>query len=215
MNLSDEQIVEWLGRSLDRSSGRIGFYVPAGFACYVRILHAAQNAGDGSYDDVTWGKIAAASGRELTPLSTSDDIWAPEEVMGPKVTSPLAWLSERQCPALAAVLAEHTSTPSQCAFLFHGSWATSNPSGPGVTTIQLPESAYAVVRGACSQTCSFEVGPSMWWPADRAWFAVTIIDMDYSLVGCSRAAMQAILDHPAIEAFAVSRADPAPLSEAG
>jgi hypothetical protein len=85
---------------------------------------------------VTWQEVAAASGRELTALSTSDDIWAPEEVTGLRVTSPLAWLSELQCPALAAILAEHTSTPSQCTFLFHGSWATTNLSGPEVTTVQ-------------------------------------------------------------------------------
>lgn len=209
MGLSDEQIVEWLERSRDNCAGSIGFYVPSGFPCYVRILHPAQNAGDGSYDDVTWQEIAQASGRELTPLSTSDDIWAPEEVTGLHVTSPLGWLSERQCAALAAILAGQTTTPSECTFLFHGSWS-SKPSGEGVTTIQLPESHYVVVRGACSQTCGFEVGPSMWWPADGAWFAVTIIDMDYSLVGCSRTAMQAIVDHPAIEARPVSRNDPSP-----
>jgi hypothetical protein len=52
----------------------------------------------------------------------------------------------------------------------------------------------------------------MWWPADQAWYAVTIIDMNYSLIGCSQATIQAILDHPAIEALDISRTDPAPKS---
>jgi hypothetical protein len=43
VDLSDEQIFEWLGHSRDLSRGRIGFYMPAEFPCYVRILHPAQN----------------------------------------------------------------------------------------------------------------------------------------------------------------------------
>jgi putative hydrolase of the HAD superfamily len=49
----------------------------------------------------------------------------------------------------------------------------------------------------------------MWWPADRAWFAVTIIDMDYSLVGYLAAVIVSVRvgyrkPHPAIYAAALA-----------
>jgi hypothetical protein len=202
--LTDDQIVDWLNRTRDRSEPvTIGYHMPAGFAAYLRILHPAQNSGDGSYDDVTWQEIAQATGRELTPLSTSDDIWAPDLDLSP----PSQWLSDKQCEALSAALNQHTSTPSQCTFLFHSSWAEMVPSGEGVSTIWLPDSDYAVVRGPCSQTRNFSVDPEMWWPADMAWVALTVIDSEDSYVGCSHAAAEAILSHPQIEAVQVSRAD--------
>jgi hypothetical protein len=86
-----------------------------------------------------------ATGRDLTPLSTSDDIWAPDLDLSP----PSQWLSDNQCQALSATLNQHTSTPTQCTFLFHSSWSD-KPSGEGVTTIWLPESDYAVARGPCN-----------------------------------------------------------------
>jgi hypothetical protein len=38
----------------------------------------------------------------------------------------------------------------------------------------------------------------MWWPADMAWVAVTVIDREDSYVGCSHAAAQSILSDPQI-----------------
>lgn len=52
-------------------------------------------------------------------------------------------------------------------------------------------------------------GPNLVWPADRAWLCHTDIDGLSSYVGGTAAAIQAVLDHPGLEAMAVSADDPA------
>ena len=49
--------------------------------------------------------------------------------------------------------------------------------------------------------------PSLWWPADRAWFVGTEIDLDSTLVAGSRELVDALLAHPDLEALEVGPDD--------
>ena len=46
--------------------------------------------------------------------------------------------------------------------------------------------------------------PSMWWPADQAWCVATDIDLMTTYVGGGRAAIDALLGDPELEALAVA-----------
>ena len=46
--------------------------------------------------------------------------------------------------------------------------------------------------------------PSMWWPADRAWFVATEIDGYSTYVGATAACVEAVLADPALGALTVT-----------
>jgi hypothetical protein len=48
-----------------------------------------------------------------------------------------------------------------------------------------------------------EQSASLWWPADRAWFVATDIDLVTTFVGGSAACVRDVLDHPLLEAAPV------------
>ncbi len=46
--------------------------------------------------------------------------------------------------------------------------------------------------------------PNVWWPEDRAWCVATDIDLCDTYVGGSLECVQAVLDHPDLEALPTS-----------
>jgi hypothetical protein len=50
-----------------------------------------------------------------------------------------------------------------------------------------------------------EQSASLWWPADRAWFVATDIDLVTTYVGGSTACIRDLLAHPGLEAAQVPR----------
>lgn len=46
--------------------------------------------------------------------------------------------------------------------------------------------------------------PNVWWPEDRAWCVATDIDLYDTYVGGSVECVQAVLDHPDLEALPTS-----------
>ena len=46
--------------------------------------------------------------------------------------------------------------------------------------------------------------PTVWWPADRAWCVGTEIDFTETLIGGSRACIEAVLNHPELEALPIT-----------
>ena len=49
--------------------------------------------------------------------------------------------------------------------------------------------------------------PTHWWPADRTWCIYTDIDGMDTLIGGSAAYIEAVLNHPELEALPVTLAD--------
>lgn len=82
--------------------------------------------------------------------------------------------------------------------------------------LELPGRAYLLFRGPMRGVRPFfAAGPSgFWgqtpnllWPADRAWCVATEIDLDSTVVGGPRPLVEAVLAHPALEAFEVHEDD--------
>jgi hypothetical protein len=199
--------VSWIEAGLyERHAGKwgIGNIIPGGYPSYLRVMHPAQRERGEDMEDVSWSEVAAISGREVTALSSFDDL-LPDHDIG--VGSPSDDdVGERLCARLAAILQGHTGTPSQCTFLFGVYWGDYFfPEGEGMPTVELAGTRYSVAGGPCHRACGYRVYPAAWWPADRRWIVVTPSDGQSTLVGCDREAARELQADPAIEAWPVSR----------
>jgi hypothetical protein len=80
--------------------------------------------------------------------------------------------------------------------------------------VELPNREHYLFTGPLGRTARpftfgmWEQSPSMWWPADRAWFVGTEVDGFSSDVGGSGAAIAAVLASPELEALAVTARTP-------
>lgn len=107
---------------------------------------------------------------------------------------------------LAAVLAAHTADPGDCWF---GAWTDDADS----TALHLGRRAFRLVRGPVALAAAnfaaepAEQGPSLWFPADRAWCVVTDIDLMSTYVGGSAAAVRAVLDDDGLDAWPAEPGD--------
>jgi hypothetical protein len=73
--------------------------------------------------------------------------------------------------------------------------------------LQGPLSAATKIGHRGSPTWFLPQSPNLFWPADRAWCAASEIDFDSTLLGGSTELIQAILDTPTFDAWAVGPED--------
>jgi hypothetical protein len=83
-----------------------------------------------------------------------------------------------------------------------------------IPQVRLPAREHYLLTGPLGRTARpfgsgiREQSPSMWWPADRAWFVATEVDGFSSYVGGSQTAIDAVLASPELEAIAVTARTP-------
>ena len=132
-------------------------------------------------------------------------------------------MEEETATELAAFLSRFTGTPKQCYF---GVWEgygqysggttmlTSDGSGTPLPTprdirraqrIRGCDRTYLLYTGELQDIIAFYANflsdpPNIWWPADRAWFVATDIDLDSTYIGASQECIDALLRHPALQA---------------
>jgi hypothetical protein len=133
---------------------------------------------------------------------------------------------------LCGVLAQHTTTPDDCRFGLWDGWAQlhGSPAGqrlgddapvePALTAVEasvprlrLPGREHLVLSGpldAVEDLARYDgaevwwsQSPSLIWPADRAWCVATDVDLDSTLVGGDRPAIDAVVAAPGLEAFRI------------
>lgn len=82
--------------------------------------------------------------------------------------------------------------------------------------LELPGRAYLLFRGPLRGVLPFFAAgasgfwgqtPNLLWPADRTWCVATEIDLDSTVVGGPRELVDAIVEHPDLEAFEVREHD--------
>ncbi|MFJ4772086.1 hypothetical protein ACIP88_23755 [Streptomyces uncialis] len=198
--------------------GTVAGVAAPGFAAYARVLHPA------SLDErpVRWSAVAAAHGRELTPLSRwheltgvdafyqNDseyglaDVWDEHPVEGP--TPPDV------ARALIPVLARHTRTPEQCWFgLWHGYGHLDFDHFPSFAT---PNRDEILLSGSLTEALSpasadeFVELPDLWWPQDRAWCLGGDVDLVSTYIGGSPELIAELLAATEFEAHPVAPGDP-------
>lgn len=72
----------------------------------------------------------------------------------------------------------------------------------------IPARAYYLFEGSLTDALTGWTGPgshtpTMWWPAERAWFVHTEIDLNSTYLGGSRGCIDRLLDDPELETYEV------------
>lgn len=93
-------------------------------------------------------------------------------------------------------------------------WARERAAEAGIVQLHLPARDHYLFTGPLGRTARpfrfgmWEQSPSMWWPADRAWFVATEVDGFSSYVGGSQAAIDGVLASCELEAIHVTARTP-------
>jgi hypothetical protein len=84
----------------------------------------------------------------------------------------------------------------------------------GAPSFAVPQRRLLLLGGAIGAVGTSSLGvapewrsPNLWWPDDRAWCVATEVDLVSTYIGGSRRCVQAIVDHPRLEATAVEPSD--------
>ncbi len=212
----------WLAAALVPGPGggpdSVASLVPRAFPAHARVFHPAVRY-DGDDDvEVTWAAVASANGRTAHPGMQWISVTGAWEYLSEE-DQPELWNSapaDGHLPAelagrLAAVLAEHTTTPGDCWF---GVWDGYGFITADAPTLSLPGRDHWLVRKPAALAAAnmaeepWEQSANVWWPADRAWCVATDLDLMTSYLAGTRACVDAVVDAAGIEAFPVPPDDP-------
>lgn len=207
----------------------ISSVVPTGFEAYIRILHPAQEPGDGRRL-VRWQEVSAWSGVPLRADVQFHSIALPTE----RPSEPAPWrglgphegrLYLPDAEALAHALRGFTATPEEC---FFGLWNGYDFGGIPLTIpgspppmplldpipaevrqgplVHLPHREYWLYTGPVEAiTATAQLGhgqtANLAWPADQAWSVASEIDLTCTYVGGSVALVEQILADEQLEAL--------------
>jgi hypothetical protein len=212
---SDVSAGAWVAEAVRPFSEHVvGGLVPPVFAAYARVFHPAARY-HGLHDvDVSWTEVAAANRTVAHPAMEWGSITGAMEFFTEADQSPL-WdgapamghLPESVAGRLADVLARHTTTPGDCWF---GVWSGFGSIVSDQSTLSLPGREHWLLRGPVGLAAAnlalepAEQSANLWWPADRAWFVATDIDLVTTYVGGSRACIDDVLGAEDIEVAEVS-----------
>lgn len=195
----------------------VGSLVPRFFDAYARVFHpAVRYVGDDDIE-VPWSEVAAANRTVAHPVMEWGSLTGSMDFFEDADQSPL-WdqaparghLPVGVAEALVEVLRGHTGTPDD---VFFGVWSgfgfVVGPPAVTAPALALPGRDHWLLRGPIDLAASnmaeepSEQSASLWWPADRAWFVATDIDLVTTFVGGSAACIADVLACPALEAARV------------
>jgi hypothetical protein len=212
---------EWVLAALPGPyAGTVSSLVPQVFESYARVFHPAVRYPD-EWDvevevsepdqDVTWAEVAAFNGRTAHPAMEWASITGSWEFVQSD-DQPGMWndapaqghLPTQVAAAMAAVLARHTGTPTDCWFGVDNTWHQG-----ASPALHLDGFDYLLVRGPVDLAGSnfadepVEQSANLWWPSDRAWFVATHVDLMTTYVGGSAACIADLVAADRLEAAAV------------
>ena len=217
-----ERLENWRQRP---GHSTVGCIIPEGFEAYARIFHRAEHMlPDGSWERLRWATVAEWYGTVVHPAMTFREIARLElDQHAPRgISDPLRELRDDECRSLIGVLKNFTDTPGKCYFalwrgygvlegrdrwvLFGNEWERHIKKA--VTRLPERGEPYLIFSGPLDSVMAFYgyVGqrhwgqpPNIWWPEDRAWCVASDIDSLDTIVGGSRACIDAVLRSPDLE----------------
>jgi hypothetical protein len=224
---------DWIAASLAPFDQHlVASVIPPGFQAYARVLHPAHYVMAKGTRAVRWREIADWSGVPLHPDSQFHSIALPAA----RPAGPAPWNSQgpergsldaTDAEVLVELLADYTSTPSNCLFCIWDGWGWDTAMAaalPGEVPIPIPDPVppevrqgprvrlpgrdYLLYTGPIDAALAFAGSPgqtpSLWWPADRAWCVASEVDLLWTYVGGSVALVEELLAYPAVEALPAS-----------
>ncbi len=227
---------DWIAGRVGPFANSVTSVVPAGFSAYARILHPAEEPATG-HRLVRWSEVARWSGVALRPDAQFHTVALPEvhpKAPAPWRSQGPAHgrLFLPDAEVLAEILRHHTTTPEECYF---GLWdgygfvgvpvvpVGSPPAGqlpdpvpPAARQgqrLHLPERDYLCYSGPVESITApsglrRDQTASLAWPADRAWFVASEIDLPWTYVGGTAALIDALCSDQRLEVLPASPTDP-------
>lgn len=164
---------------------------------------------------VTWAEVAAANGKVMHAEVQFDSLVNRPQPGLWDIPPDEGTLPAETAARLAAVLARHTTTPSDCWFAVWDGWAGLAFGHERVPTFELPGRRYVLLHGPVSAVAlSIAEGvatehrsPNLWWPSDKSWCVATEVDLNSTYLGASEAAVTEVLATPGLEALRVRASD--------
>jgi len=210
--LADVGPAAWVETALAAGAeGTVAAMVPPVFLAYARVFPPTYGRGDDERR-YRWSEIAASTGVELTADTRFDELVAGSDRWGRPSDG---GLDAERTAALARVLTPFTSTPERAYFCLWEGFGLDETQAwwDRPMRVHTPHRAYHLLTGpvAAAPVLPTPVDwrcASCWWPADRAWFVATDIDGYLTYVGGRRAAIDAVLADPAVDAAPASPATP-------
>jgi hypothetical protein len=216
----------WLAHRMDEGNGSVSETAGSGFEAYVRILHPLpdderfrQPTLDGSWSTRRWADVAAHHGRTMHRLVQWGRLLGlddPDE----DTTSDVGWLDPAVIAALAPLLGDATSTPADLtAGFWEGGHGQELPrtrvlDGGGRRYVlartdidELGDPAWAAAMDPDHIDGLGTISLELLWPDDHAWALGAEIDFDSTVIGGSRALIDAILADHRFEACEVAEDD--------
>ncbi|MGY1703021.1 hypothetical protein ACI79C_00470 [Geodermatophilus sp. SYSU D00697] len=221
---TDVSAAAWVAAAVrGQEAATVAALVPPVFAAHARVFHPAVRYEGLDDRDVSWAEVAEANRTVAHPAMEWTSITGSMEFLGEDNQSPL-WddspalghLPEHVAAALARVLRRHTGTPDDCWFGLSTHWAEvlALPHLEPLPRLELPGRAFWLLRGPV-ELAEANLLPepasqsaNLWWPADRAWFVATDIDLVTTFVGGSRACVDAVLAAEGLETAEASPTQP-------
>ena len=214
--MEDVSQARWIEESLS-GWGNVRSLMPEGFSAYARVFHPAYLDDKGSERPVRWSTVASWNGRTVHPRMQFERIANLSEDSKDMYKDP-PWgslpqhgsIPEEECTNLVNVLREYTSTPDRCYFcLWEGYGNIDTRLYKARSRVRVPGRDYLLFSGPVDAVMSFLIrenrfwgySPNIWWPEDRAWCVATDIDLFDTYVGGSSACIEAVLNHPDLEAL--------------
>ncbi|WP_222266954.1 hypothetical protein [Modestobacter marinus] len=211
--LADVRPAAWVETALARTarSGTVAAMVPPVVPAYARVLPPTYGPEEAETRH-RWPEIAAHTGVALTAGTRFDDLVAGSDRWGRPSDG---GLDAQGTAVLAGVLAGFTGTPEEAYFCLWEGFGLEETQAwqDRPMRVRTPDRAYHLLTGPVSAAPVLPTPvewwcASLWWPADRAWLVATEIDGYLTYVGGSRAAVDAVLAAPEIDAVAVAPSSP-------
>jgi len=194
--LGDVSAGDWVREGIPRFGSTVSALVPDSYPTYLRLLHPAWMVDEVGLDrrPVRWKILAAALGAVMHQAVAWGSMIEAGVRSGRGTGEGSVWdasptageLPAHEIDALATVLASHTTTPDDCYF---GFWEGRGLRGvpENHPRITLPGRKHLLVRGSVGDAGRELQGflPNIWWPADRAWFVASDVDLMSTYVGGS------------------------------
>lgn len=211
--LADTSPAAWVEAALATTArvGTVVAMVPPVFGAYARVLPPTYTREDPARRH-RWSEIATATGVPLTAETSFDDLVAGSRRWGKPSDG---GTDARETAALARVLGGFTATPSEAYFCLWEGYGLEETAAwaDRPMRVETPDRAYHLLTGpvAAAPVLPTPVEwrcASLWWPADRAWLVATELDGYLTYVGGDRAAIDAVLADPDLDAVAVQPSTP-------
>ncbi len=212
--LADTGPAAWVEQALSAAApfGTVATMVPPVFAGYARVLPPTYIDDEHGQWRHRWSEIAAHTDVPLTAGTRFDALVAGSDRWGRPSDGGLDVV---ETSVLVDILSRFTGEPEDAYFcVWEGLGLEETQAwSDRPMRVRVPHRAYHLLGGPVSAARMLPTPApwrcaNLWWPADRAWLVATEIDGYLTYVGGSRAAIDAILAAPALDAVAVDPATP-------